>query len=280
MPCFDMDVTLAVLVGLCTSACFVLRVDIADLYLPPHKRCSEDSYLQDPLKDVCMQFMMDVTRGIYVVKGVRYDFEETLARSGLDVETQSLEVESLKEVFASNVAADVQRQLVESDAGQMAQQGANQLVQAVTALMSQSGLANIERACGEHVIVSGGDQELTFELKPGPPRCWDLILSCKKFNFASFMLSSRSSRSDEAEVLACSRSSQILRFALVRFAATNHLQPLSVEVLLWDLHLIAWAHITSGFFVFFLCHCFLFRPSHALALASSSAFEQFDRLWR
>ena len=242
-----------------------------------------------------------------MVKGVRYDFEETLARSGLDVETQSLEVESLKEVFASNVAADVQRQLVESDAGQMAQQGANQLVQAVTALMSQSGLANIERACGEHVIVSGGDQELTFELKPGPPRCWDLILSCKKFNFASFMLSSRSSRSDEAEVLACSRSSQILRlapknlpqvlqetvklselrgcvaacrFALVRFAATNHLQPLSVEVLLWDLHLIAWAHITSGFFVFFLCHCFLFRPSHALALASSSAFEQFDRLWR
>ena len=143
-----------------------------------------------------------------MVQGTRYDFEVALAESGLDVEKQSLEVENLKEVFSSKVAADVRRHLTESDAGHMARRGANQLVQAVTALLTQSGLANIERACGEQVIVSGGDQELYFELKQGPPRCWDLVLSCKKTNFTSFMLNSRS---DAMEVLACSPSSRIER---------------------------------------------------------------------
>ncbi|CAE7449621.1 nipblb [Symbiodinium microadriaticum] len=203
-----------------------LEVDIADLYLPAHQRCSEDSYLPEPLCDVCVQLLMDVTRGVYVVQGTRYDFEVALAESGLDVEKQSLEVETLKEVFSSKVAADVRRHLTESDAGHMARRGANQLVQAVTALLTQSGLANIERACGEQVIVSGGDQELYFELKQGPPRCWDLVLSCKKTNFTSFMLNSRS---DAMEVLACSPSSRIERFAVIRLMA--QLQSLSVEVL-------------------------------------------------
>ena len=147
-------------------------------------------------------------RGVYVVQGVRYDFEAELVKSGLDVEHQSLEVESLKETFAFNVAVDVRRQLAESDAGHMGQRCSNQLVQAATALLTQSGLANIERACGDHIIVSGGDQELFFELKQGPPRCWDLVLSCKKSNFTSFMLGSRS---DEAEVLICAPSSHITR---------------------------------------------------------------------
>ncbi|CAE7022254.1 nipblb [Symbiodinium natans] len=207
-----------------------LEVDVADLYLPPHKRCSEDTYMDEPLQDVCVQFLMDVTRGVYVVQGVRYDFEAELVKSGLDVEHQSLEVESLKETFAFNVAVDVRRQLAESDAGHMGQRCSNQLVQAATALLTQSGLANIERACGDHIIVSGGDQELFFELKQGPPRCWDLVLSCKKSNFTSFMLGSRS---DEAEVLICAPSSHITRFALIRLAASDndHLQPISVEVL-------------------------------------------------
>eukprot|EP00439_Symbiodinium_sp_Y106_P030263 s5677_g3.t1 len=203
-----------------------LEVDVVDLYLPAHQRCSEDTYLPEPLCDVCVQFLMDVTRGVYVVQGTRYDFEVTLAESGLDIEKQSLEVENLKEVFSSSVAADVRRHLIESDAGHMARRGENQLVQAVTALLTQSGLANIERACGDHVIVSGGDQELYFELKQGPPRCWDLVLSCKKTNFSSFMLNSRS---DAMEVLACSPSSRIQRFAVIRLMA--QLQSLSVEVL-------------------------------------------------
>ena len=181
-----------------------------------------------------------------MVQGTRHNFEETLAKSGLDVEKQSLEVESLKEAFATSLAADIRRQLTESDAGFMSQKGANQLVQAVTALLTQSGLANIERACNDHIMVSGGEQELQFELRQGPPRCWDLVMSCKKFNFTSFV---HSSQSDEAEVLTCAAGSQISRpaqtsserqshcaklsrrFALVRLAAVNHLDPLSVEAM-------------------------------------------------
>ena len=167
-------------------------------------------YISSPHPHCGLFFTERWRRGVYVVQGTRYDFEVTLAESGLDIEKQSLEVENLKEVFSSSVAADVRRHLIESDAGHMARRGENQLVQAVTALLTQSGLANIERACGDHVIVSGGDQELYFELKQGPPRCWDLVLSCKKTNFSSFMLNSRS---DAMEVLACSPSSRIQRQA-------------------------------------------------------------------
>jgi len=185
--------------------------------------------MHDSLKDVCVQFLMDVTRGVYIIQGVRHDFEQVLATSGLDLETQSLEVENLKERFASNVAASVRQHLIESEAGQMFQkQSDNCLVRAVTTLLTQSGLANVERSCDNHLIANGGQQSLLFELKEGPWRCWDLTLSCVKSGFESFILTSQDA---EAEILPCSAASRVTRRAHVRLMTNEQFPQLSVEVL-------------------------------------------------
>jgi len=209
-----------------------LEVDMADLHLPPEQRCSEDQYFERaPLEDVCMQFLMDVTRGVYIVEGSRYDFEDVLAKSGLKIEEESLLVEQLKEDFSYKVAGDVRRRLCDSDAGQLAesQAGYNVLVRGATSLLSQSGLANLERACESHLVVSGGEQELIFELKRGPGEspCWDVILSCEKLNFTSFM----STEGAETRFFQCSSSSRIWRSAVIRLTVEEKYPPLSIEVL-------------------------------------------------
>ncbi|CAL1126085.1 unnamed protein product [Cladocopium goreaui] len=209
-----------------------LEVDVADLHLPAEQRCSEDQYFERaPLEDVCMQFLMDVTRGVYILEGSRYEFEEVLAKSGLNIEEESLLVEQLKEDFSHKVAADLRRRLVESSAGKLAenQAGYNVLVRGATSLLSQSGLANVERACDAQLVVSGGDQELIFELKRAEDEAesWDFILTCEKTNFNGFM----STEGGETRFFHCSSNSRIFRSAVVRMTVEEKYPPLSIEVL-------------------------------------------------
>ncbi|CAJ1415540.1 unnamed protein product [Effrenium voratum] len=201
-----------------------LEVDIADLHLPPERRCSEDEFLEEPgMRDVCGQFLMDVTRGVYLLDGRRFDFQETLAKSGLDLEQQSLEVERLKETFATEVASLLRRHLAESGPGRLAERraGCNVLVRGASSLLTQSGLAHLERACGS-VVVSGGDQELLFELRPADAG-FDLCVASEKSGFGSFVLNS--------SVRRCSEASKVSRSAVIRLTVRDASPPLSAEVL-------------------------------------------------
>ena len=44
-----------------------------------------------------MKLRMALRRGLYIVEGRRFDFENVLAQSGLDAERESLRMEQLKD---------------------------------------------------------------------------------------------------------------------------------------------------------------------------------------
>ncbi|CAK9082851.1 Hypothetical protein (Fragment) [Durusdinium trenchii] len=209
-----------------------LEVDIADLHLPPEQRCSEDEYLEAaPLQDVCSQFLMDVTRGVYIIEGQRFDFEEVLEQSGLRIEDEPLRVEELKENFSQKVAAEIRQRLRQSPAGKTAESeaGYNVLVRGATSLLSQSGLANLERACDARVVVGGGDQELIFELKPCENEAaWDFLLCCEKMNFENFMVAGPDGSN---QFFQCGTGSRIFRSTQIRLTVEPKYPPVSIEVL-------------------------------------------------
>ncbi|CAE8720765.1 unnamed protein product [Polarella glacialis] len=161
-------------------------LDLGDLSLPRELRRSDDEFVDEtgPNQDVSLQMVMDATRALYVVEGATMDFASELSASGLDLEEVPHEVERLKADFADRLV-----QCVRSCLGSHAH-SCPELLRAVTNAMSQSGLANMERACSDcpQVVVSGGEQRLVFDLRRADAlgvATWALHLLVEKTDFES-----------------------------------------------------------------------------------------------
>eukprot|EP00434_Breviolum_minutum_P019366 symbB.v1.2.017073.t1/scaffold1283.1/size126978/12 len=191
----------------------LLWIDLEDLSLPPEERRSEDAFTGTD-GAVCEQLLLDAPRELFVIDGVEFHFAREappeLHRGDLD----GNDLEILKRQFGDRVVAAIR----------VALEGAIPLVQlmrAVTSALSQSGLAHLEQACGAwHVAVSGGEQEVRFELCPHPGGPWDLELFVRKANFQQCIVYSQGANEDSSP-RACSPSSFFLKSCRIRYSVTE-----------------------------------------------------------
>merc|ERR1712039_171938 len=96
------------------------------------------------------------------------------------------------------------------------------LVQAVSRSLSQSGMANLERACGgPQVIISGGEQRLQYDLVSisESPVIWEVHAAMRKELFESFVIIDEACDGEmgSVTVLQCSADSFISRSCVLRF---------------------------------------------------------------
>lgn len=177
-------------------------LDAQDPELPQSQRRSEDSYADG----VNGQFMLDAARGHYVVDGEVFDFAE--ATGG---ETE--------EDFISRLLARVR-------SGTPAP-----LLPRVTAALSQSGQAALERACLCRVVVAGGEQrvEYTHEVRQADDASPPIVvvhLRSSRFGFAEYLLDG----DDDAEPAPCDRKRSFVRkSATVEFGSTGDVDVVEVE---------------------------------------------------
>ncbi|CAE8602715.1 unnamed protein product, partial [Polarella glacialis] len=218
--------------------------DQGDLSLPRELRRSDDEFVDEtgPNQDVSLQMVMDATRALYVVEGATMDFASELSASGLDLEEVPHEVERLKADFADRLV-----QCVRSCLGSHAH-SCPELLRAVTNAMSQSGLANMERACSDcpQVVVSGGEQRLVFDLRRADAlgvATWALHLLVEKTDFESCL----AVVDEEPLPRPCGLGSRLARsacvhFSLTGFSATSAIEQGAVvvdaQVLGWELLLV------------------------------------------
>jgi len=111
-----------------------------------------------------------------------------------------------------------------------------ELLRAVTTYMSQSGLANVERACGDpQVAVSGGDQLVQYALEPtaNADMCaWDLELTVRKFGFEQCIVSwGDSDEAADPSPASCSSKSSITKSCRIRFLAHGEEARVEADVL-------------------------------------------------
>merc|ERR1712039_77428 len=118
------------------------------------------------------------------------------------------------------------------------------LVQAVSRSLSQSGMANLERACGgPQVIISGGEQRLQYDLVSisESPAVWEVHASMRKELFESFVIIDEACEGEmgSVTVLQCSADSYISRSSVLRFTLKGENEVL-VDVcnLVNDIHLV------------------------------------------
>lgn len=147
------------------------QVDCDDLLLPPEHRRSEDAYGSEggPYADVCEQLVLDAPRSSFEVEGQRFDFATEMARAGALEQSENLEGcgadegDQCQQAFTERLILAVRRCL--SGNGEPPPL----LLRAVSTLLSQSGMASLERACDtSQVVVSGGEQHVRYALRAIP----------------------------------------------------------------------------------------------------------------
>eukprot|EP00931_Biecheleriopsis_adriatica_P006050 TRINITY_DN107512_c0_g1_i1.p1 TRINITY_DN107512_c0_g1~~TRINITY_DN107512_c0_g1_i1.p1 ORF type:complete len:383 (-),score=72.84 TRINITY_DN107512_c0_g1_i1:53-1201(-) len=151
-----------------------LWIDLEDLALKPEERRSEDVFVGSG-DDICEQLFLDAPRSVFEVDGQEFNFAKELRESHPELDVK--DVEPLRSSFCDRVVEAI-KDCLGGDPPRI-------LLQAVTTVMSQSGIANLEQAClAPQVAVSGGDQQLRFVLRriaQGGP--WDLELLIRKEGF-------------------------------------------------------------------------------------------------
>lgn len=104
-----------------------------------------------------------------------------LRYQGLIHDRQPEEIERLQQRFQRRLVAAVQHCLQDSPPAL--------LVQAVTTMMSQSGLANVERACDRpQVFVCGGEQHVQYDLVHVGEDTWEVSMLVRKEGFEQCMV--------------------------------------------------------------------------------------------
>jgi len=164
-----------------------LDLDMVDINLPADMRRSEDGYTDD----VSTQFRLDAPRGCYVVDGERFHYAESDAS----------EVES---AFVDRLILAVRR-VTPSD-----------LLARVTNAMSQSGLAALERASLCSAAVSGGTQEVSYQLAADPGHLHGVLvtLQVQKSGFTEYILA----RTEDPSPLQSDGDSCVCKSAIVAFS--------------------------------------------------------------
>lgn len=194
--------------GISRSALYALTamqhlqdLDAQDPELPQEQRCSEDSCVDG----VNSQFMLDAARGYYVVDGEVFDFAEAAGEESEDDFIARL----LERVRSSTPLP---------------------LLPRVTAALSQSGQAALERACFCRVVVAGGEQrvEYSHEVRTevaGQPTVV-VRLKSSRYGFAEYLLDG----DDDAEPKPCDRKKSFVRkFAVIEFGSTGDVDVVEVS---------------------------------------------------
>lgn len=208
-------------------------LDLEDLTLPRAQRRNEDNFV-GVSGGICEQLILDACRGTYVIAGERFDFVESLHNSGISLESiEALEMQRLQAAFADRLVLAIGHCL-----GGKCLNGTTGivLIQAVTTAMSQSGMANLERACDDvQVVVCGGDQTLCYELQlanraEADISAWQVELSVRKFGFDQCILY-EANCVEAQEPVACSVKSFISKRCRLRVLTRDSGESLEVDVL-------------------------------------------------
>lgn len=162
----------------------LLELDVADLSLPDEARCSDDSFICG----INNQFLLDAPRCRYIVDNEVFHLAARPA-------------DELADAFAARLTRAVQRVTPLA------------LLERVTTVMSQSGLAALERVSLCDVAVSGGSQKVEYSLARDSTRPGVVLLTLqvRKSRFSEFLVSS------SGEEMSCDTDSYIQKTAKVAF---------------------------------------------------------------
>jgi hypothetical protein len=153
-----------------------VSIDAEDLVLPEYKRRTCNSF-DGPFENVADQFLADATRSEFHIAGEKFDFAAELEASNLSMDEDPDAVERHSEQFTARLVSALRQGL-----------GGNPdktLLQIVSTLMSQSGMASLERSCTSAlVVVSGGEQIVRYDLTALSEFAWEIKLSMQKSGFS------------------------------------------------------------------------------------------------
>jgi len=187
-------------------------VDVEDLELPEEARRSCDRFTEDGIAE---QFLLDSGRSVFILAGEEQNFISEMEARCANREEDPVAVERLQRDFEQRLVSALIRAL-----GGRPQRP---MVQSISRAMSQSGMANMERACkGPQIVVSGGEQSLRYELVGIGLDTWEVRASLWKGCFEDFVVVEDrgidcEDPSGKVTVLQCSPESQISRRSTIRF---------------------------------------------------------------
>lgn len=163
----------------------LLALDAKDICVGVEQRCFDDRCT----KGVNDQFLLDASRGRYCVDGSVFHYAES-------------HEEETEEAFVQRLV-DAVRTLVPPE-----------LLTSVTSVMSQSGLAALERAGLCSVAVSGGKQDVDYMLAPNSDGLEGVIvkLQVSRKGFKAYMRDE-----DSEEPSSCDSTSSIRKAATLTF---------------------------------------------------------------
>mmetsp|Transcript_108338 Transcript_108338/g.209734 ORF Transcript_108338/g.209734 Transcript_108338/m.209734 type:complete len:404 (+) Transcript_108338:97-1308(+) len=208
-----------------------IDVDLEDLSLPEAQRRAGDSFCGDG-GNICEQMVLDAPRSTFVVEGETFDFASEFASDPNGPYVGTSEYDQLQRAFCDRLVSQVVRCLGGDPAPR--------LLRAVSTTMSQSGLANVERACElPQVAVCGGDQQVCYELIPKGlgAKCWDITLSVRKEGFEHCISfgppesSANGKKQQDYEPMACGSECFLAKSCTVRFRVGLHGDDVEADVL-------------------------------------------------
>mmetsp|Transcript_17768 Transcript_17768/g.45743 ORF Transcript_17768/g.45743 Transcript_17768/m.45743 type:complete len:359 (+) Transcript_17768:37-1113(+) len=185
-----------------------LEADIRDLGLEQAQRLNIDTFTED---GVNQQMIMDVTRSKYRINGQAFSLMDELEREGEGNSRAAPTPAPRIQSFRKNVVEALKKCLL--GAGPM--QG--ELLRVLSTQLSQSGLANIARACvTPQIVVSGGHQLCSYEVSQVSEAAWEVSLTGMKSGFTSYMVTCGIDLDPDPH--PCAAASKILQSAVLRFS--------------------------------------------------------------
>eukprot|EP00929_Paragymnodinium_shiwhaense_P031346 TRINITY_DN17579_c0_g1_i2.p1 TRINITY_DN17579_c0_g1~~TRINITY_DN17579_c0_g1_i2.p1 ORF type:complete len:426 (-),score=132.41 TRINITY_DN17579_c0_g1_i2:766-2043(-) len=167
------------------------QADLEDLNLESaERRFSSDQFTEE---GVARQFLLDAAYSEFELDGKELNFMAELradADASKAVDDAEQAAQRLKNFEARLVAALLGcAGAARDDACAEGDVGRRLALQALSRCMSQSGVANLERACtGPQVVVSGGQQRLRHECRQLAEKTWEVRTTLRKSGFAEVVL--------------------------------------------------------------------------------------------
>eukprot|EP00929_Paragymnodinium_shiwhaense_P049288 TRINITY_DN24870_c0_g1_i3.p1 TRINITY_DN24870_c0_g1~~TRINITY_DN24870_c0_g1_i3.p1 ORF type:complete len:832 (+),score=187.78 TRINITY_DN24870_c0_g1_i3:32-2497(+) len=189
-----------------------MAVDLEDLSLPAESRLSNDAF-DCQHEDVNEQFIKDATRSDYCICGQEFSYagERLEGNSGVGVaEESSAQMQQRSSEFTARLVSALRSGL--------GQRPAPLMLRSVSSLMSQSGMAHLERACSSPAVaVSGGAQKVRYELSSSGENSWEIRLTLSKSGFSQAVVYEKEKGDVSPKtVAACSSESRIAKSCTVR----------------------------------------------------------------
>lgn len=203
-----------------------IELDVEDISLPDAEKRNEESFA-GASGNICQQMLLDAPRSAYQISGEDWDFAAQLSSRGLNLEKDQDEVMELQSAFCVRISSALERCLG-ADAPAA-------LVRVVSTAMSQSGLANVERALDiPQVVVGGGDSDVRYEISTVDDCSWELKMSVHKFGFERAIVytqpASETSEPDPMPV-SCSEKSFTRKACTLRVSTSRATGSVEADVL-------------------------------------------------